>query len=46
MRIFWNHGLTVGIQVIGKPFSEQMLLDIAFKIEKNKNWRNQIPQVY
>ena len=39
------NGLPIGMQVIGKPFSEEMLLRIAFAYEQATDWHKQKPPV-
>jgi aspartyl-tRNA(Asn)/glutamyl-tRNA(Gln) amidotransferase subunit A len=38
-------GLPIGMQIIGKPFSEEILLRIAFAYEQATDWHNKKPPV-
>ncbi len=38
-------GLPIGMQIIGKPFSEEILLRIAFAYEQATDWHNRKPQI-
>jgi aspartyl-tRNA(Asn)/glutamyl-tRNA(Gln) amidotransferase subunit A len=38
-------GLPVGLQIIGRQFSENEILDIALEYEKNTDWHNMKPKV-
>jgi aspartyl-tRNA(Asn)/glutamyl-tRNA(Gln) amidotransferase subunit A len=38
-------GLPVGLQVIGRHFSEQLLLDLALTVERNRPWPLTAPSV-
>src|SRR5487761_118354 len=40
---FSSAGLPVGMQIVGKPFSEKMLLNIGQKIEANTQWHKRRP---
>jgi aspartyl-tRNA(Asn)/glutamyl-tRNA(Gln) amidotransferase subunit A len=42
---FSSEGLPVGMQIIGKPFTEKMLFDIGEMIESNTEWHKRIPQL-
>jgi aspartyl-tRNA(Asn)/glutamyl-tRNA(Gln) amidotransferase subunit A len=35
-----EHGLPIGVQLMAKPFAEQMLFDVASAIEKEVNFNN------
>ena len=37
-----DRGYPLGLQVIGKAFDEQNILNIAFALEKNINFKNNI----
>jgi aspartyl-tRNA(Asn)/glutamyl-tRNA(Gln) amidotransferase subunit A len=39
------NGLPVGMQIIGKPFSEEVLLRIAFAYEQATEWHKRRPQL-
>ncbi|MGB9613819.1 MAG: amidase family protein, partial [Candidatus Margulisiibacteriota bacterium] len=34
----FNHGLPIGIQIIGKAFAEEIILRVAFTYEQNTEW--------
>jgi aspartyl-tRNA(Asn)/glutamyl-tRNA(Gln) amidotransferase subunit A len=38
-------GLPVGMQIIGKPFSEEKLLNIAFAFEQATDWHRRKPPI-
>jgi aspartyl-tRNA(Asn)/glutamyl-tRNA(Gln) amidotransferase subunit A len=38
-------GLPVGMQILGKPFSEEMLLRVAFAYEQATGWGNRQPEI-
>lgn len=38
-------GLPTGMQIIGKPFDEEILLRIAFAYEQTTDWRNKKPPI-
>ena len=38
--------LPVGMQIVGKPFSEQILVNLAYKVESNTDWFSRVPPVY
>ena len=38
-------GLPVGMQIIGKPFSEETILKIAYAYEQATEWHNMQPQI-
>jgi aspartyl-tRNA(Asn)/glutamyl-tRNA(Gln) amidotransferase subunit A len=38
-----GQGLPIGMQIIGKPFSEEILLRIAFAYEQATDWHNRKP---
>ncbi len=38
-------GLPVGMQIMGKPFSEEMLLRIGFAYEQATDWHQRIPPI-
>jgi len=33
-----SNGLPVGIQLIGKPFAESQILNVAYQYEQTANW--------
>ncbi|MDP2953725.1 MAG: amidase family protein [Chloroflexota bacterium] len=39
----FSDGLPVGMQVLGPPFSEEMLLRIGYAYEQATNWHKQKP---
>jgi aspartyl-tRNA(Asn)/glutamyl-tRNA(Gln) amidotransferase subunit A len=39
------HGLPVGMQIIGKPFAEEILLRIAFAYEQATDWHKRKPDI-
>jgi aspartyl-tRNA(Asn)/glutamyl-tRNA(Gln) amidotransferase subunit A len=39
------HGLPVGMQILGKPFDEEVLLHIAFAYEQATDWHKQVPNL-
>ena len=38
-------GLPIGLQVVGRHFSEPLLLDLALTVERNRPWRLTAPDV-
>jgi len=38
-------GLPVGMQIIGKPLSEEALLRIAFAYEQSTEWHRKKPEI-
>ncbi|MFC1873214.1 Asp-tRNA(Asn)/Glu-tRNA(Gln) amidotransferase subunit GatA [Chloroflexota bacterium] len=38
-------GLPIGMQIIGKPFSEETLLNIAYAYEQATDWHKQRPEI-
>ncbi len=38
-------GLPIGMQIIGKPFSEETLLKIAYAYEQSTDWHKRSPQI-
>jgi aspartyl-tRNA(Asn)/glutamyl-tRNA(Gln) amidotransferase subunit A len=41
----FNGGLPIGMQIIGKPFSEETLFNIAYAYQKSTDWHLQKPQL-
>jgi len=39
------NGLPIGMQIIGKPFSEETLLRIAYAYEQATEWHERRPQI-
>jgi len=40
---FSSEGLPIGMQIIGKQFDEELILNIAYQYEKETNWRKEKP---
>jgi len=38
-------GLPIGMQIIGKPFSEETLLKIAYAYQQATEWHKRKPQI-
>jgi aspartyl-tRNA(Asn)/glutamyl-tRNA(Gln) amidotransferase subunit A len=41
----FSDGLPVGMQILGKPFSEETLLHIAFAYEQATEWHKRRPPI-
>ena len=41
----FTEGLPIGIQIIGKPFSEETILKIAYAFEQATDWHKQKPNI-
>jgi len=41
----FDNGLPVGLQIIGKPFSEETILKIAYAYEQATEWHKQKPKI-
>jgi aspartyl-tRNA(Asn)/glutamyl-tRNA(Gln) amidotransferase subunit A len=41
----FSQGLPIGLQIIGKPFSEETLFKIAYAYQKATDWHMKIPQI-
>jgi len=41
----FSNGLPVGMQILGKPFSEEMLLRVAYAYEQATEWHKQRPKL-
>lgn len=42
---FSKENLPVGLQILGKPFDEEMLFKVAYAYQQNTNWHRQKPQI-
>ncbi len=42
---FTKSGLPIGMQIVGKMFSEKLLFDIGNIYQKNTDWHNEIPKL-
>jgi len=42
---FTKQGLPVGLQILAKPFAEEMLFRVAYTYEQNTNWHTAKPKV-
>jgi aspartyl-tRNA(Asn)/glutamyl-tRNA(Gln) amidotransferase subunit A len=42
---FTKKGLPVGLQILAKPFAEDMLLRVAYTYEQNTTWRSMKPKL-
>ncbi|MBI2119111.1 MAG: Asp-tRNA(Asn)/Glu-tRNA(Gln) amidotransferase subunit GatA [Elusimicrobia bacterium] len=40
---FSNKGLPIGFQILGKPYDETTLLQMAYQYQMNTNWHEEIP---
>jgi aspartyl-tRNA(Asn)/glutamyl-tRNA(Gln) amidotransferase subunit A len=40
---FTDHGLPIGLQIIGKPFAEATILNVAHAYEQNTSWHERRP---
>ncbi|MFH2137935.1 MAG: Asp-tRNA(Asn)/Glu-tRNA(Gln) amidotransferase subunit GatA [Candidatus Omnitrophota bacterium] len=42
---FTKENLPIGLQLLGKPFDEQMLFNVAYAYQQNTDWHQRRPQV-
>ena len=42
---FSKEGLPIGLQIIAKPFAEEMLLRVAYAFEQNTQWHKRKPKL-
>lgn len=42
---FSNEELPIGLQILGKPFDEELLLRIAYTFEQNTEWHKKRPKI-
>ncbi len=42
---FTKKGLPVGLQILAKPFNEEMLFKVAYAYEQNTPWHNMKPKL-
>ncbi|MFA5388939.1 MAG: Asp-tRNA(Asn)/Glu-tRNA(Gln) amidotransferase subunit GatA [Candidatus Omnitrophota bacterium] len=41
---FTKNNLPIGLQILGKPFDEEMILRVAYNYEQNTDWHNRKPE--
>jgi amidase len=47
LPLHWTaEGLPVGVQLVGRPLQEQVLLDLAFQVEQARPWVHRHPEVW
>lgn len=42
---FSKSGLPIGMQIMGRQFSEEVILNLAYQYEKETNWRKEKPNI-
>jgi aspartyl-tRNA(Asn)/glutamyl-tRNA(Gln) amidotransferase subunit A len=42
---FTKKGLPVGLQILAKPFNEEMLFRVAYTYERNTLWHTRKPKI-
>jgi aspartyl-tRNA(Asn)/glutamyl-tRNA(Gln) amidotransferase subunit A len=42
---FDDHGLPIGMQIVGKPYNEAMILRAAYSYEQSTDWHKQRPNM-
>ena len=42
---FTSENLPIGLQIGGKPFAEQTVLNVAYAFEQNTDWHNRRPPI-
>jgi len=42
---FSSDDMPMGLQIVGKPFAEEMVLKVAYAYEQNTDWHNRKPPI-
>jgi aspartyl-tRNA(Asn)/glutamyl-tRNA(Gln) amidotransferase subunit A len=42
---FSSDDMPMGLQIVGKPFAEEMVLKVAHAYEQNTDWHNRKPPI-